>query len=410
MGAFGVYIHFPYCTQRCPYCDFAVAVRRTIQHQRYLHAITAELAAKAPLFAGRRAVSVYFGGGTPSLWQPECVAAALRAVLAAFPPSAPGDAAPEVTLECDPATLEPEAVLALREAGVNRLSIGAQSFARRHLQVLGRRHVPEQIPLAVQAARAAGIRNLSLDLMIGLIGQRQRELDADLTQLVALAPEHVSLYQLTVEPRTPLGAWVRRGEVTAPDPDKQAAAYEHVRAFLRNAGFAQYEVSNFARVDSPDSPSSIELRSRHNSLYWTGGEYLGLGVGAHSFRRHGAAGERFANERGLDPYLSLWAPGAGASPPTADSFALREGAPGLSLYEQRSPDALAREAVWLGLRRIDGISCSRFAAEYGVDPRQAYPEALAAMAKRGWLELAGDTLRLTSAGVLFSDEVGAAFL
>lgn len=405
MGAFGVYIHFPYCTQRCPYCDFAIAVRRTIHHQRYLHAITAELAAKQPLFAGRRAVSVYFGGGTPSLWQPDCVAAALQAVLGAFPP--PAGLAPEVTLECDPATLEPDTVAALRAAGVNRLSIGAQSFSRRHLQVLGRRHAPEQIPLAVQAARQAGINNLSLDLMIGLLRQRRRELDADLRHLVALAPEHVSLYQLTVEPRTPLGAWVRRGEIQAPDPDKQADAYDHVREFLSGAGYVQYEVSNFARRDSTD------LRSRHNSLYWTGGEYLGLGVGAHSFRRLTASGtgERFANQRGLDPYLSLWAPGADKNPPARrPDFELREGAPGLSLYEQRSQDALAREAVWLGLRRIDGISCSSFAAEYGVDPRQAYGAALRAMCERGWLELAGDTLRLTQAGVLFSDEVGAAFL
>lgn len=405
MGGFGVYIHFPYCSQRCPYCDFAVAVRKTIRHERYLDAVTAELLAKAPLYAGRRARSVYFGGGTPSLWRPECVAAALSAVRQAFPP--PGGTELEVTLECDPASLSAEAMAGFFTAGINRLSIGAQSFARRHLVVLGRRHQPEQTAALVQAARQVGFRNLSLDLMIGLVGQRPSELEADLQALLSQTPEHVSLYQLTVEPRTPLGASVRRGMVAAPDPHAQAAAYERVREVLAAAGYSHYEVSNFARRDG-----GVELRSQHNSLYWTGGEYLGLGVGAHSFRRFrgagadGPYGERFANQRGVDGYLALWAKGSGVPP----AFALGEDAPGLSLYERLHADALAREAVWLGLRRLEGISCAGFAAEYGVDLQTEYGDAVAKMAARGWLEVAGDTLRLTPEGVLFADEVGAAFL
>lgn len=403
---FGVYIHFPYCAKRCPYCDFAIAVRRSIQHERYLAAILAELREKAPLFAGRRAVSVYFGGGTPSLWRSDCVAKTLEAVRATFAPLA--GVVPEVTLECDPAELVPETLDALRQAGVNRLSIGVQSFNRQHLQVLGRRHTPEQATAAVQAARQAGFQNLSLDLMVGLVGQREEELCADLAALVALYPEHVSLYQLTVEPRTPLFAAVRRGLISAPDPSEQAAAYTRVRDVLAAAGYRHYEISSFARVAEAD------FASRHNSLYWTGGEYLGLGVGAHSFRRsfalagdgQGRTGERFANQRGLDPYLKLWAPTSG----TAPSFLLTEGAPGLALYERRAEDALAREAVWLGLRRIAGLSCARFLAEYGVNVREAYAKEIAAMVERGLLEMAEDTLRLTSTGLLFADEVGAAFL
>lgn len=396
--AFGVYIHFPYCTERCPYCDFAVAVRKTIRHDRYLEAMRNELSAKAPLFAGRRAVSIYFGGGTPSLWRPDCIAAAIADVRRHFP--APSGAAEEITLECDPAELTESALCELRAAGINRLSIGAQSFSRHHLRVLGRRHGPEQIAELVAAARRAGFDNISLDLMIGLLAQKQRELDDDLNALLSLSPEHVSLYQLTVEPRTMLGAQVRRGVQSAPDPEAQAAAYERVCAVLATHGFRHYEISSFAR----QAPDGTALHARHNSLYWTGGEYLGLGMGAHSFRR-GDSAQRFANARGLDDYLGLW--GKSDAP---RSFALDEGAPGLSLYEALPRAAFQREAVWLALRRIEGFSRRAFHSEFGIDPCDEYAAAVTAMQARGWLELSGDTLRLTPSGLLFADEVGAAFL
>ncbi len=432
MSAFGVYIHFPYCAQRCPYCDFAIAVRRTIRHERYLQAIQRELAAKAPLFAGRRAVSVYFGGGTPSLWRPDCLAAALASARSAFPP--PPGCVPEVTVECDPAELSArtagpaarERLSSLRQAGVTRLSLGAQSFSPRHLSALGRRHQPQDIVAAVAAARAVGIERLSIDLMIGLPGQTRAELDADLQALLALAPEHVSLYLLTVEPRTPLAAAIRRGAAPGVDPEAQAAAYEQVRQVLSQAGFRHYEISNFAR----HSPAA-DYASIHNRLYWTGGEYLGLGVGAHSFRRQPAqpgqhpagSGQRFANLRGIDPYLAVWDPrpsddraapasslpllpsGPSQAPPPASELAL----PGLALYEDRDGDSLAREAMWLSLRRIDGIDPAAFQAEYGIDPLTAFAEEIAEQRARGLL--AADTpLRLTAAGLLLADEVGAAFL
>jgi oxygen-independent coproporphyrinogen-3 oxidase len=410
---FGVYIHFPYCSQRCPYCDFAIAVRRTVRHERYLDAVLAELEEKAPLYAGRRAVSVYFGGGTPSLWRPDCVARALDEVLARFPPE-PG-VHPEVTLECDPAGLAAPTLAELRAAGVNRLSIGAQSFDRGHLRVLGRRHVPDDIESLVRAARQEGFANLSLDLMIGLIGQKRGELDADLRKLIALGPEHVSLYQLTIEPRTPLAARIRRKEMPAPVEEFQAEAYDRVREVLKDAGYRHYEISSFARTAEARKKESgaFDYRSRHNQLYWTGAEYLGLGVGAHSFLRTfppgstAGYGERFANQRGIDNYLSLWAPPDGAAPPR---FFLQESAPGLALYERLEEDALRREAVWLLLRRIEGFSLSRFAAEYGVDPRTEYASVIAALVEKGLLEVAGDVLRLSQRGVLFADEVGASFL
>jgi oxygen-independent coproporphyrinogen-3 oxidase len=409
---FGVYIHFPYCQQRCPYCDFAVAVRQKIPHERYLRALRAELGAKAGLFPGRRAVSVYFGGGTPSLWRPDCVAAALGEVLATFPPAA--GVRPEVTLECDPHGVSDEQLAALREAGVNRLSIGAQSLQPRHLVRLGRQHQAGDVLDLVRRARAAGFDNLSLDLMIGLIEQRTDELDDDLRRLVALGPEHLSLYQLTVEPGTALAARVRRAEVQPPDEGAQADAYDRVRRALSAAGYLHYEISSFALRDS----DGRDLRAVHNRLYWTSGEYLGLGVGAHSFRRlDDGSGDRFGNERGVESYLKLWAPppppspsspSSGDEPPTR--FVPSETAPGLGLYEHRDPDALAREALWLGLRALDGLSCARFAEQHGHDPRQRHAGLLERLIARGLLAQDGDRLRLTARGALFADEVGAAFL
>lgn len=459
MSDFGVYIHFPYCVQRCPYCDFAIAVRRTIRHDRYQLAVENELAHKAPAFAARRAVSVYFGGGTPSLWRPDCIAHVLQATLVRFPP--PAGVEPEVTVECDPAELSPlrsgsaaqARLQALRQAGVNRLSLGAQSFSPRHLQALGRRHSPEDIYAAVLAARQAGFRNLSIDLMVGLLDQSVSELDADLHALLSTKPEHVSLYLLTVEPRTPLSSAIRRGAAPRVDPEAQADSYERVRQRLTEAGFVHYEISNFARRDA-----TRDLRARHNRLYWTGGEYLGLGVGAHSFRRSPARrdehpaghGQRFANARGIDAYLALWAAGASASmdmandvandtardkPATADvakatervslplisSRSAESGAlsvervtndlafPGLSLFEDRDGEALCREAMWLSLRRVEGVAPSEFQAEYGVDPCQAFADIIAEQRQQGLLA-ADLPLRLTPAGLLLADEVGAAFL
>lgn len=399
---FGVYLHFPYCQQRCPYCDFAVAVRRVIPHERSLRAVRSELFQKAPLFAGRRAVSVYFGGGTPSLWRPDCVAAALREVLAAFPP--PAGITPEVTMECDPHGVSDEQLLALRQAGVNRLSIGAQSLQPRHLVRLGRQHQAGDVADLVQRARALGYDNLSLDLMIGLIEQRPDELADDLARLGALRPEHLSLYQLTIEPGTALAAQVRRAEVRAPDEGEQADAYDRVRQALCAAGYLHYEISSFARRE-PDG--GRDLRAVHNRLYWTSGEYLGLGVSAHSFRRlPDGSGERFANDRGVESHLKLWAPSDGSPP---GSFSLAAG-PGLALYEHRSPDELAREALWLGLRALDGLSITRFRAGHGYDPRERHAEVLDRLVRRGLLEVSGDHLRLSPQGALFADEVGAAFL
>jgi oxygen-independent coproporphyrinogen-3 oxidase len=385
--AFGVYIHFPYCQKRCPYCDFAVHARQRIPHAAYADAVVRELEARAPLYDGRALVSVYFGGGTPGLWEPGCLGRVLAAVRATFPSS--GE--PEVTVEANPGEVDEARLEGLVRAGVNRLSLGAQSLEARHLVQLGRLHGPKDVERAVLAARAAGIGNLSLDLMIGLPGQRLDELDRDLGGLLALAPEHLSIYMLTVEPRTAFAALGRQGLLALPAPEVQAEMYERVDAAMERAGLGHYEISSWARPGR---------RAVHNRLYWSGGEWLGLGSSAHSFRFDGAGGgERFSTVRSVDRYLERV------------GGVVRGGLDGDPLVEGREAlgrDVLAREAMWLGLRMLDeGVERAAYRRRFGVDPVERFAVELERLERAGLVARTEERLVLTRRGVLLADEVGA---
>jgi oxygen-independent coproporphyrinogen-3 oxidase len=373
-SVFGVYIHFPYCRKRCPYCDFAVHARQRIPHDRYADGVIAELALRAPSFEGRRAVSAYFGGGTPGLWRPDCIGRVVAAVRERFALDG------EVTVEANPDDLPREQLDGLRAAGVDRLSIGVQSLQPKHLATLGRLHGPDEARRAVRDARAAGFVNLSLDLMFALPGQTLAELDADLDGLLALEPDHVSIYNLTIEERTAFHALARRGELKVPESGLAADMYERVMARLDGAGFDHYEISSYARPGR---------RAVHNTLYWTGGEYLGLGCSAHSFRRTGEGGERWSVVRNVDEWLK--------EPRVVETLPL-DGA------------ALEREAVWLGLRFLDGIDRAGHARRHGVDPVERHREEVARLVREGLVEVTDSRMKLTPRGVLFADEVGARFL
>jgi oxygen-independent coproporphyrinogen-3 oxidase len=375
---FGVYIHFPYCRKRCPYCDFAVHARARIPHEQYAAAVERELAERAPLFAGRRLTSIYFGGGTPGLWRADCLARVLAAVRAAWP--AAGDVL-EVTVEANPDDLPREHLDALAAAGVNRLSLGAQSLQDKHLHTLGRTHGAAEVGRAVADARAAGIANLSIDLMFALPAQTLTELEADLAGMLELAPEHVSVYNLTVEERTAFGGLQRAGLLTVPDSGVAADMYERIQARLAGAGFRHYEISSWARPGR---------RAVHNTLYWTGGEYLGLGCSAHSFRRlPDGSGERFSVARSADQWL-------------------RE--PTIASRETLDPVALEREAVWLGLRLLDGIDRAAHRRLHGIDPVERHAAEIERLLRENLIEVTPERLRLTPRGVLFADEVGARFV
>jgi oxygen-independent coproporphyrinogen-3 oxidase len=386
---FGVYIHFPYCRKRCPYCDFATHARERIPHDEYRDAVLEELEVRAPLFPERRLVSIYFGGGTPGLWRADCVGKVLSATRAAFDSAV--DA--EVTLEANPGELPPSQLEALRSAGINRLSLGVQSLTSHHLVTLGRLHGPTEPVEAVRSARAAGFSNLSLDLMFGLPGQTLTELGRDLDGLLALQPEHLSIYNLTVEERTPYGAMQRAGSLRLPEEGLVAEMYALVRERMIDAGFEHYEISNYAR------PSR---RAVHNSLYWAQGEYLGLGSSAHSHRHlEDGAGERFSTVRSVDDYFR--ARGNWGKGPLHEDAALGH-------YERLDAPTREREALWLGLRLLDGVDRKLHAARHGEDPVATHRETLSRLEKEGLVEVSPERLRLTRRGILFADEVGARFL
>jgi len=380
----GVYVHFPFCSVRCPYCDFAVDTRAEIPHDDYADAVVREIETRASWFEGAGPlVSIYFGGGTPGLWRPDALARAIDVARGTFGAASTADL--EITVEANPGETEVEQLRALRRHGVNRLSIGIQALDDGLLAALGRNHAAAAGPAAVQAARAAGFDNLSVDLMFGVPGQMLDGWRRDVDAIVTLAPEHVSAYALTIERGTVFGARDRRGDLARPDDEAVAAMFEHARGAFAAAGLTPYEVSSYARAGR---------RARHNQLYWALGPYLGAGASAASFRPlDDGTGWRFSNPRATEVYLR----GARAG----------QGSPPARHVERRSARDLENEAVWLGLRTADGVDRAAHAARHGRDPLAGREDAVAAAARAGWLVVDDATLRLTPAGVLMADEVAA---
>ncbi len=392
-GRVGIYLHLPFCERICPYCDFAVALAPTLESEteaRYVEALCMELAARRSDFGGRALASVYFGGGTPSLFQPESIHKLLEAIRQAFPHSeSTGEL--ETTLELNPSTVEQARLGGFRAAGINRLSIGVQSFDDLQLKRLGRAHRAAVARQTWIAARAAGFDNLSIDLIFAGPSQSRTDLDRDLDELLGWEPEHVSTYELTFEPETPFGRALAAGKMQACDEDRAAEMILQIESRLEAAGFERYEISNYARPGA---------HSRHNARYWQRQAVLGLGMGAHSTEvrspdhPHGA---RRANSRRLDEWLRKV-----------------EASPGQAGVEETLSAATARgEAVFLALRQRSGLSARAFEAEFGGPPRDFFEAEIDAMRSRGWLsegEPAAGDLRLTSAGRLMADTVAVEFV
>jgi oxygen-independent coproporphyrinogen-3 oxidase len=382
----GVYIHFPFCRARCPYCDFATAVRAPIPHDDYAAAVTAELSARVGWFRGERAPdlrSIYFGGGTPGLWRPQAIGRVIETTRRSCDATGPL----EITVEANPSEVTAESAAGLRSAGVNRVSLGMQAFQDSLLAAIGRQHNVDAIVAAVRAVRAAGIDNLCADLMFGLPGQTMDDWRRSLDALVALAPEHITAYALTIERGTPFGALERAGRLQRPDDETVAAMYVTAHEVLQAADFEHYEISSYARPGR---------RAVHNTLYWTGGAYLGVGASASSFRPLAdGTGWRFANPRGLTTYLR--------------SAAAHQGNPLPAKVERRTSEDLENEGLWLGLRTCDGVDRAAHARRYRRDPLASSTRAAAAQkcVDAGWLLVEPDHLHLTVAGFLFADEVSS---
>jgi len=386
----GVYVHVPFCERVCPYCDFAVVAARPLARdaeRRYVDALLAELAARAPESAGRSLASLYLGGGTPSLLHPESVARLVEAVRAAFPPTA--SAGPvETTLEVNPSTVERARLPGFRDAGVSRVSVGVQSFDDLVLRRLGRAHRADEARRTLAACREAGFADVSLDLLTAAPGQSRASLARDLGETAAFAPEHVSAYELTLEPGTPFAA--ARERLPLPDEDEAAGLSALAEERLEVAGLARYEVSSYARPGR---------EAVHNRRYWERRPVLGLGMGAHTSEPAGPGrphGARRANVRDLGSYLARIeaARPADAGPPDV-------------------PDAVTArgEAAFLALRTRAGLDAARFAREFGAPPRAFFGDAVEALVAEGLLrELPSGDLRPTRRGLRFADEVALRFV
>ncbi len=384
----GLYVHLPFCERICPYCDFAVVAARPLETERaerYVDTLLRELAMRRAVYGDRPLRTVYFGGGTPSLVDPALLARVLAAAREAFP-----GAPEEVTLEANPSRAEASRFRAFREAGVTRLSLGAQSFDDATLKRLGRAQGAADVWAAVRAARSAGFDALSVDLIFAAPGQRLADLEAELDALGEVAPEHASLYELTVEAGTPFALAAERGQLARAPEDEVAAMYARLQERLEAAGLLRYEVSNYARPGR---------EARHNRRYWRRQPVLGLGVGAWSLEppREGAPfGRRPGNPRSLAAYCARIDAGGPAT---------EEGAEPIRAEQARA------EAMFLGLRTREGVPADLFEREFGAPPRVFFEAAIEAFAADGLLEEDFDgTLRMSERGLLLADSVAAAFV
>jgi len=377
----GLYIHIPFCQTKCTYCDFASQPVRPALLRPYLEAVCAEFRRIA---RGSAIRTLYVGGGTPTILPPKLLLELLQTVHHVCDTSG----LTEITVEANPGTLDMARLEVLRQVGVTRLSLGIQSFDDDELRLLGRIHTATQAKAAFLAARSALEATLNLDLIFGLPRQTLARWAATLEQALALRPEHLSLYALSVEPGTPLACWITTGQVPAPDPDLAADMYELAQTSLEAAGYRHYEISNWA-LRSPDR----DHRCQHNLIYWRNEPYLGLGAAAHSWHE----GWRWHNVVDPENYISRLA--AGQNP-----------------IEEREYIGLGSalemgETMMMGLRLVEeGVSYERFRARFGRELVEVYERELKELEKLGLLELNGERVRLTARGRLLGNQVFGRFL
>ncbi len=363
----GVYVHFPWCVAKCPYCDFVsfAREREAIDHAAYADAVLRELERRAPAFASRRIESVFFGGGTPSLWDPPQlgrVLAGVKSHLSCVPEL-------EVTVECNPTSLDEARARALVDVGVNRVSIGVQSLDDARLKYLGRLHDAPGGRRAVGDAVRAGVPRVSADLIFGLPEQSPAEATREATELADLGLSHVSCYQLTIEPGTRFGELAKRGRLPLADDGAVAESFLAIDAALGARGLRHYEISNYARPGQ---------EARHNLGYWRGDEYLGLGCAAYGFVEEESGAVRYRNDPSPDRYMT------GA----ADT------------REPIDASARARERIMLGLRVTEGVDLAGL-----LNPERE--RTLDWLQERGRIVLDGTRARIPPGAWLWADDTAA---
>ena len=376
MTAAGIYVHIPFCSSRCSYCDFATGLYQSELAERYVRALLNEI--RASRYNGENVDTIYFGGGTPSLLE----ASQLEHILTALYDNFKIATLPEITLEINPGSAAPEKLRAFRGLGVNRASFGAQTFDDAELAKLGRSHNSAAISRTFADLRNAGFTNISFDLIAGLPGQTLAGWQQNIKQALDLAPEHLSFYLLEVHSGTPLAEHIRRGIQPQPDDDLAGVMYEWMLEQAAAVGYEHYEISNLCRPG---------FHSRHNVKYWTAAPYYGFGCSAHSYDGNA---RRWSNHRDVLKYVEIVE--SGASPVVEE--------------QQLTATDVRAEALFLGMRMMQGVDLRRYRESFGVDLRDEHADDLDRFCKAGLVELDGDLIRLTRTGALLSNEVFAAFV
>jgi oxygen-independent coproporphyrinogen-3 oxidase len=366
----GIYIHIPFCVQKCGYCGFSSTTDRALIPD-FLTALSSE----ALSYRGKwsRFDTLYIGGGTPSVLTTDDLGRVMDTIRTAFVIAS----AAEITVEVNPGDIHAAYLQGMRIAGVNRLNIGCQSFDDKTLVFLGRRHTARQAEVAIRLARMAGFDNIGIDLIYGIPGQSIALWRETLGEALSFAPEHLSCYQLTIEEGTPLAEQCRKGEVTLPGDAIQADFFLMTSRILAEGGYDHYEVSNFARRS--------DTQSRHNKKYWNHTPYLGLGPAAHSFD----GSRRWWNARSVDTYVQNMAAGR----------------PTISASELLTPDQLHIEALFLGFRTRQGIHLEDFKRRFGRDLVKEKREILKTLGDEGLVEVRDGYLRPTLAGMAVADSL-----
>ncbi|WP_437188347.1 radical SAM family heme chaperone HemW [Planctomicrobium sp. SH668] len=369
------YIHVPFCLHRCGYCDFTVIAGRDDLIGEYLHCLEMELQSR--LVEPHPMKTVFIGGGTPSYLS----AVELHQLFELLKKWLPLDGDADFTIECNPERFTLDRMAAMREGGINRVSLGVQSFFAEHLQTLERSHTAETVETVIRQLREFGFENISLDLIFGVPGQTRDEWQRTLEAAITLSPQHISTYGLTYEKGTAF--WTRKSKnlLQPVTEELEREMYADSMSRLPNAGYRQYELSNFAIPG---------FESRHNQVYWRAEPYFGIGPGAASFLQ----GVRTLNHRSVTTWLKR----------------IRCGESAILEREEFDAELRAREAVMLGFRQLNGIEQSAFAARYGATVRELSPEAYDHFLKMNWIEETATHVRLTREGSFVADSVMAEFL
>ncbi|ULL17679.1 oxygen-independent coproporphyrinogen III oxidase [Paenibacillus sp. H1-7] len=372
-----VYIHIPFCTNKCHYCDFNSYVLKGQPVMDYLDALEREMEQTATLVPPRQIETIFVGGGTPTVLLPDQMESFLRRVKTYFPDQAPNI---EFTMEANPGTTDLEKLQAMKEGGVNRISFGVQSFDNALLEGIGRIHNTDDVYRSLENARKVGFTNMSIDLMFGLPKQTVATMNDSLDKALALDLPHYSIYSLKVEENTLFHTLYQKNQLPLPEEDEELDMFLLIMNRLKDAGYTQYEISNFAKPG---------FESRHNSMYWLNRSYYGIGAGAHGYTR----GIRHINIKGVQPYID----------------ATRTGLPILEKHEVSEQDAM-EDFMMVGLRLLKGVRSADFYTQFQRELESVFGSVLNKLLSQKLLEKTADGYRLSEQGVLLGNEVFGEFL